>query len=94
MEGWNSMMWTKYTGLLLWKTQNPWPGLRGQMYDFLLDQTGAFFGLRSACESVHVQLNLRTFNIEVQMVPSVMKIISFWSNAVLLLRKYPRIKSV
>ncbi|KAG0622089.1 hypothetical protein M758_3G071400 [Ceratodon purpureus] len=65
MEGWNSMMWTKYTGVLLWKTQNPWPGLRGQMYDFLLDQTGAFFGLRSACESVHVQLNLRTYNIEI-----------------------------
>ena len=65
IEGWNSMMWSKYTGVILWKTQNPWPGLRGQMYDHLLDQTGAFFGLQSAAEPVHVQLNLLTYDIEV-----------------------------
>jgi hypothetical protein len=83
------MMWTKYTGVLLWKTQNPWPGLRGQMYDFLLDQTGAFFGLRSACESVHVQLNLRTYNIEVQMAIQIISV--FRSNATLLVHKYPQL---
>ncbi|KAH7296412.1 hypothetical protein KP509_26G022600 [Ceratopteris richardii] len=65
MEGWTSRMWTKYTGVLIWKNQNPWTGLRGQFYDHLHDQTGAFFGVRSACEPIHVQLNLDTYNVEV-----------------------------
>ncbi|KAK9735414.1 hypothetical protein RND81_04G204500 [Saponaria officinalis] len=65
LEGWTSHMWTKFTGVLIWKTQNPWTGLRGQFYDHLLDQTGGFYGCRSAAEPVHVQLNLATYFIEV-----------------------------
>lgn len=65
MEGWTSRMWTKYTGVLIWKNQNPWTGLRGQFYDHLHDQTGGFFGVRSACEPIHVQLNLDTYYVEV-----------------------------
>jgi mannosylglycoprotein endo-beta-mannosidase len=65
IEGWNTWMWTHYTGVLIWKTQNPWPGLRGQMYDHLLDQTGAYFGVQHAAEPCHVQLNLLTYNITV-----------------------------
>jgi hypothetical protein len=58
IEGWNSHMWEWYTGVLLWKSQNPWTGLRGQLYDWYLDQTGGFFGVRHAAEPVHIQLNL------------------------------------
>ncbi|KAF6174361.1 hypothetical protein GIB67_027832 [Kingdonia uniflora] len=29
LKGWTSWMWTKCTGILIWKTQNPWTGLRG-----------------------------------------------------------------
>ncbi|XP_020108035.1 mannosylglycoprotein endo-beta-mannosidase isoform X3 [Ananas comosus] len=65
IEGWTSRMWTKYTGFLIWKTQNPWTGLRGQFYDHLHDQTAGFFGCRCAAEPVHVQLNLATYFIEV-----------------------------
>ncbi|XP_072979722.1 mannosylglycoprotein endo-beta-mannosidase isoform X3 [Typha angustifolia] len=65
LEGWTSRMWTKYTGLLIWKTQNPWTGLRGQFYDHLHDQTAGFYGCRCAAEPVHVQLNLATYFIEV-----------------------------
>ena len=57
-------MWKKYTGFLIWKTQNPWTGLRGQFYDHLLDQTAGFFGCRCAAEPIHVQLNLSTCCIE------------------------------
>ena len=64
MEGWTSRMWTKYTGVLIWKNQNPWTGLRGQLYDHLHDQTGGFFGVRIACEPIHVQLNLDTYFVE------------------------------
>ncbi|XP_020264142.1 mannosylglycoprotein endo-beta-mannosidase isoform X2 [Asparagus officinalis] len=65
LEGWTSRMWTKFTGVLIWKTQNPWTGLRGQFYDHLHDQTAGFYGCRSANEPIHVQLNLSTNLIEV-----------------------------
>ncbi|KAI3810552.1 hypothetical protein L1987_20171 [Smallanthus sonchifolius] len=65
LEGWTSRMWTKYTGVLIWKTQNPWTGLRGQFYDHLHDQTAGFYGCRHAAEPIHIQLNLATYFIEV-----------------------------
>lgn len=65
LEGWTSHMWSKYTGVLIWKNQNPWTGLRGQFYDHLLDQTAGFYGCRSAAEPIHIQLNLATYFIEV-----------------------------
>nr|ATA62831.1 putative glycoside hydrolase family 2 protein [Juniperus oxycedrus] len=65
LEGWTSRMWTKYTGVLIWKTQNPWTGLRGQFYDHFHDQTAGFYGARSAAEPIHVQLNLATYFVEV-----------------------------
>jgi hypothetical protein len=58
IEGWNSHMWEWYTGVLIWKSQNPWTGLRGQLYDWYLDQTGGFFGVCHAAEPLHIQLNL------------------------------------
>ena len=61
-------MWSKYTGVLIWKTQNPWTGLRGQFYDHLHDQTAGFYGCRCAAEPIHVQLNLATYYIEVQFI--------------------------
>ncbi|XP_057821601.1 mannosylglycoprotein endo-beta-mannosidase isoform X1 [Cryptomeria japonica] len=65
LEGWTSRMWTKYTGVLIWKTQNPWTGLRGQFYDHFHDQTAGFYGARSAAEPIHVQLNLATYFVEI-----------------------------
>lgn len=62
-------MWSKYTGVLIWKTQNPWTGLRGQLYDHLHDQTAGFFGCRRAAEPIHVQFNLATYFVEVNMHP-------------------------
>ncbi|GAB4855544.1 hypothetical protein Ancab_024164 [Ancistrocladus abbreviatus] len=65
VEGYTSHMWSKHTGFLIWKTQNPWTGLRGQFYDHLLDQTAGFYGCSCAAEPIHVQLNLATYFIEV-----------------------------
>ncbi|MEK6280360.1 MAG: glycoside hydrolase family 2 TIM barrel-domain containing protein [Acidobacteriota bacterium] len=56
-EGAGKYMWTHYTGILVWKSQNPWTGLRGQFYDYYLDQTGGYHGARKACEPLHIQLN-------------------------------------
>ncbi|MCK7555453.1 hypothetical protein MKQ70_10730 [Chitinophaga sedimenti] len=34
MEGFSAHMWDWYTGVIIWKTQNPWTAMRGQMYDY------------------------------------------------------------
>jgi hypothetical protein len=50
-------MWSDYTGVLLWKSQNPWPGLRGSLYDWYLGANGGLYGARRALQPVHVQLD-------------------------------------
>ena len=62
-EGISSHMWQWYAGIFVWKSQNPWTGLRGQLYDWYLDQTAGFYGTKSACEMVHIQLKLDTSQI-------------------------------
>ncbi|KAK7824144.1 mannosylglycoprotein endo-beta-mannosidase [Quercus suber] len=52
------------TLVLIWKAQNPWTGLSGQLNDPLLHQTAGFYGCRCAAESIHVLLNLATYFIE------------------------------
>lgn len=64
MEGWNSHMWDWYTGILIWKTQNPWTALRGQMYDWFLDVNATLYGTRKGCEPQHAQYNLVTKQVE------------------------------
>lgn len=57
MEGWASHMWDWYTGILIWKTQNPWTSLRGQMYDWSLDVNASLYGIRKGCEPLHAYYN-------------------------------------
>ncbi|MDR2496504.1 MAG: beta-glycosidase [Tannerellaceae bacterium] len=57
MEGWASHLWDWYTGILVWKTQNPWTSLRGQMYDWHLDVNASLYGARQGCEPLHAQYN-------------------------------------
>ncbi|MBK6284577.1 MAG: hypothetical protein IPF54_19840 [Draconibacterium sp.] len=62
-EGFNAGMWDKYTGMLVWKNQNPWTALRGQFYDVFLDQTGGFYGFQHGAVPLHVQLNLNDSSV-------------------------------
>ena len=57
MEGHLSHMWEWYTGVIIWKTQNPWTAMRGQMYDYYLDPNAALYGLHHAGEPLHVMCN-------------------------------------
>jgi len=65
MEGWASNMWNWYTGMLIWKIQNPWTALRGQMYDCYLDVNACYYGTRTGGEPLHVQYNCATRQVEV-----------------------------
>jgi mannosylglycoprotein endo-beta-mannosidase len=57
-EGFNYKMWDWYSGMLVWKNQNPWTALRGFFYDYFLDYTGGYFGYKHGAEPIHIQLNL------------------------------------
>ncbi len=57
-EGFNYKMWDWYTGMLVWKNQNPWTALRGFFYDYYLDYTGGYFGYMHGAAPIHIQLNL------------------------------------
>jgi hypothetical protein len=58
LEGRNAHMWNWYTGVLVWKSQNPWPALKGQFYDWFLNQNAAYYGYKHAAAPIHVQFNL------------------------------------
>ncbi len=57
MEGFSAHMWEWYTGVIIWKTQNPWTAMRGQMYDYYLDPNACLYGLHKGSEPFHVMYN-------------------------------------
>lgn len=57
MEGFSAHMWDWYTGVIIWKTQNPWTALRGQMYDYYLDPNACLYGLRNGSAPLHIMYN-------------------------------------
>jgi mannosylglycoprotein endo-beta-mannosidase len=64
-EGYRLHQWKYYNAVIMWKSQSPWPTFRGALYDYYLEQTGGFFGVKKAHGSVelgglHVQLNPKT----------------------------------
>jgi len=52
-------------GLLIWMSHSCWPSLAWQTYDYWMEPTAAYFGVKKACETVHVQLNQATEKVEV-----------------------------
>ena len=56
-EGFSAHMWDWYTGVIIWKTQNPWTALRGQMYDYYLDPNAGLYGTRKGSELFHGMYN-------------------------------------
>lgn len=57
MEGFSSHMWDWYTGTIIWKTQNPWTAMRGQMYDYYLDPNACLYGLHNGSAPLHIMYN-------------------------------------
>jgi hypothetical protein len=56
-EGFTAHMWDWYTGFIIWKTQNPWTALRGQMYDYYLDPNACLYGLHNGSQPLHIMFN-------------------------------------
>ena len=53
------------SGLLIWMSHPCWPSMVWQTYDYYLDPTAAYFGVKKACEPLHIQWNVLTDSIEV-----------------------------
>ena len=52
-------------GLLIWMSHPCWPTTVWQTYDYYLEPTAAYFGVKKACEPLHVQFNPVTKGVEV-----------------------------
>ncbi len=52
-------------GLLIWMSHPCWPSMVWQTYDYYFEPTAAYFGVKKACEPLHVQWNPLTNQVEV-----------------------------
>ena len=43
------------TGVIQWMLNNAWPSVVWHLYDYFLQPAGGYFGVKKACESLHVQ---------------------------------------
>ncbi len=57
IEGYTAHMWDWYTGVIIWKTQNPWTAMLGQMYDVYLDPNACLYGLSEGAKPVHIMFD-------------------------------------
>jgi len=51
-------------GMLLWMSHPAWPSLVWNTYDYFFEPTGAFFGCKKANETLHIQYNAATGQVE------------------------------
>jgi len=54
-EGWQHNIWHDATGIMTWMSQSAYPSFVWQTYDYYYDLTGAYWGVRKACEPIHIQ---------------------------------------
>ena len=53
-EGFAIHAWDWYTGMIEWKTQNPWTAMLGQMYDYYLEPNACLFGTKEGAKNKHI----------------------------------------
>jgi hypothetical protein len=64
-EGMNANLWMPNSGRMLWMTQPAWPSTMWQILSSDYDTQASFYGVKKACEPLHVQLNLATYQVDV-----------------------------
>ena len=63
-EGMNANLWAPNSGRLLWMTQPAWPSNHWQILSSDYDTQASFYGVKKACEPLHIQLNLATDQVD------------------------------
>jgi hypothetical protein len=64
-EGFNAHLWAPNSGRLLWMTQPAWPSSSWQILSSDYDTQASFYGVKKACEPIHVQLDLSNYEVDV-----------------------------
>jgi hypothetical protein len=65
IESINRNLWTKSSGILLWKSNSSWPSMAWQLYDWYLQAHAGYYGVKSAAEPVHIQMNRDSLDVVV-----------------------------
>ncbi len=64
-EGMDQHLWAPNSGRMLWMTQPAWPSNMWQILSSDYDTQASFYGVKKACEPLHVQLDLSDFSVAV-----------------------------
>jgi Exo-beta-D-glucosaminidase Ig-fold domain/Concanavalin A-like lectin/glucanases superfamily/Glycosyl hydrolases family 2/Glycosyl hydrolases family 2, sugar binding domain/Glycosyl hydrolases family 2, TIM barrel domain len=64
-EGFQAHLWTQNSGRLLWMTHPAWPSNHWEIYSSDYDTQASYYGVKSACEPVHAQMNLPDYRLAV-----------------------------
>lgn len=55
----------KDMGLLMWMSHPAWPSMVWQTYDYYFDPTAGYFGVKKACEPLHIQYNPSSEKVQI-----------------------------
>lgn len=64
-EGWQHHMWNDASGIMTWMSQSAYPSFVWQTYDYYYDLTGAYWGVKKACEPIHIQWSYADNSVKV-----------------------------
>lgn len=64
-EGWQDNIWNDASGILTWMSQSAYPSLVWQTYDYYYDCNGAYWGVKKACEPLHIQWSCADDSVKV-----------------------------
>ncbi len=64
-EGWLHHMWNDASGVMTWMSQSAYPSFVWQTYDYYYDLNGAYWGVKKACEPLHIQWSYADNSVKV-----------------------------
>jgi len=64
-EGWAHHIWDDASGVMTWMSQSAYPSFVWQTYDYYYDLTGAYWGVKKACEPLHIQWSCADNSVKV-----------------------------
>ena len=62
-EGFNQHLFSPNSGRMLWMTQPAWPSNEWQILSSDYDTQASFYGVKKACEPLHLQLDLSDYTL-------------------------------
>jgi hypothetical protein len=64
-ESYTDHLWHDASGVMMWMSQAAFPTMIWQTYDYYLDCTGGYWGVKKACEPLHIQWSIASDSVKV-----------------------------